>query len=279
VDTVREWIEERRIDVRFEEYSFLYGAFFELTAESVRRYACFQGERLRKERAEYLAGVMHQLRTPLSSLVGQVELLASSSKAPRGAALGRLRRSLERLRLIADGVLRTERYDASDLPVRALPVEPARLVEEIVADHSADAQRKGIVLRADVSRALRMRLDPGLFIDAIGNLIQNAVKYTVSGAVTVTADEEADAVVFRVRDTGPGIAPEVHRRLFREVQPGAGGGAGIGLRIAHRACVAQGGEMGVVSVPGQGAEFWVRLPRTVASRGHPAGEDPAPAQQ
>lgn len=276
VDTVRDWIEERHVDVPFAEYSFFYGAFFELAAESVRRYARFQNERVRQERAEYLASVMHQLRTPMSSLTAQVELLASSSRPPDGAALGRLRRSLGRLRLLVDGVLRTERYEASELPVRALLVEPARLIDEIVVDHAVDATRKGIEVRSEVSRELRMYVDPDLFVDAIGNLVQNAVKYTASGAVTLSAVEEADAVVFKVRDTGPGIAPQLQTRLFREVQPGAAGGAGIGLRIAHRACAAQGGEIGVVSAPDEGTEFWIRLPRFVSSRGPSQGEETAP---
>lgn len=109
VDTVRDWIEERRIEVPFTEYSYFYAAMFELTAESVRRYAAHQAERVRKDRGRYLAGLMHQLRTPLSALSMQVERLDRGELRPDAGSIAKLRQSLRRVTVLVDGVLRLER--------------------------------------------------------------------------------------------------------------------------------------------------------------------------
>ena len=76
----------------------------------------------------------------------------------------------------------------------------------------------------------------------------------------VTLEEHEDGVVFKVKDSGPGIAPERQRELFRPVRPGLPGGVGLGLNIAFRAAVAQGGSLEVESEEGQGSTFSLHLP-------------------
>lgn len=272
VDVVRDWIAERRIDVPFAEYSYFHQAIFELTAESVRRYAQHQAEVVSQERANYLAGVMHQLRTPLSSLSMQFDVLERTGRAPDAAALGRVRRSLRRLRFLVEGVLRLERFRPSDLPVRPERVRPGSIVNDILSDHAHEAARKGLRLEAHLNRSLTMELDPDLFVDTIDNFVQNAVKYTTAGFVIIDAEEREDDVRFRVRDSGPGIPSEKQPTVFRQTQAASAGGAGLGLLIARQAAEAQGGQIGFTSEPGKGSEFWVRLPRAAPAR---AGSRPA----
>jgi signal transduction histidine kinase len=116
----------------------------------------------------------------------------------------------------------------------------------------------------DIDRALEMELDPDLFIDVMGNLVDNAVKYTPSGFVRVEVVEEPGAVVFKVRDSGPGIAPDRQAGLFGAVQPGERSGAGIGLHVAYRAVTAMGGSIGIESTSGRGTMVWFRLPWRVS---------------
>jgi two-component system sensor histidine kinase TorS len=117
-----------------------------------------------------------------------------------------------------------------------------------------------------VNRTLRMTLDPDLFVDALGNLVQNAVKYTSQGFVRVEVQEFPTEVRFRVSDSGPGISEDRMRDLFTPVLPAQGGGAGIGLAVAQRAVQALGGVIEVESKEGQGSDFWFRLPRSVAAK-------------
>lgn len=266
VDVVRQWVEERRIEVPFRELSYFFGALFELTAESVRRYQAAEAARVARGRAEYLAGVMHQLRTPLGAVSLQVHRLQKAGEPGEGA-LARLRRSTKRIRALVDGILRLERFRPSEQPVRPEEMSPARVIDEIMADHEAAAARKGLRFEAHVDRSCRMTLDPALFEDALGNLVENAVKYTDRGFVIVESDDCGDEVTFRVRDSGPGISEERRAGLFREIQPGTVNGTGLGLQIAQHAAEAQGGSITLESEVGRGSTFEVRLPRVVARRG------------
>jgi two-component system sensor histidine kinase SenX3 len=170
------------------------------------------------------------------------------------------------MRVLVDGVLRLERYQTWEVPVHPEEVHPAQLIDGIVSDYEAQAARKGLRFEAHVNRSLRMTVDPDLFTDALGNLVQNAVKYTTRGFVIIEAKEEGQAVVFRVRDSGPGITPDRQQELFTHAQQGSLGGAGIGLQIAQHAAQAQGGAVGVTSEIGKGTVFTLRLPRVVVGR-------------
>jgi two-component system sensor histidine kinase SenX3 len=183
------------------------------------------------------------------------------------APMEHLRRNVRRVRFLVDGVLRLERFQPEELPVSPEDVQPAGLVDSIMSDLNTDARQKGLRFEHRISRTLCMSVDRDLFVDAMGNLIQNAVRNTARGSVLIDADEDVDSVVFRVRDTGAGIPEDLRPHILRElVRPGAAGGNGIGLLVAQRAVAAQGGEIGFESEIGRGSNFWVRLPRHVAAR-------------
>jgi two-component system, OmpR family, sensor histidine kinase SenX3 len=178
----------------------------------------------------------------------------------------RLRRTVDRLGRLIDGILRLERFKPDELPVYPETLAPAQVIDQLVADYEYDASRKGLRLDVSANRSARMRVDRDLLVDALGNLIQNAIKYTEKGFVRVTLEEREDEVVFKVEDSGPGISLERQRKLFRPVRPGLPGGVGLGLSIAFRAAVAQGGTLDVESEPGRGSTFRLCLPRVVHAR-------------
>jgi len=112
-------------------------------------------------------------------------------------------------------------------------------------------------------------VDPDRLELVLGNLVGNGVKHTPAGGeVEVRVSREGTRVRFEVRDTGEGIAPEQQARIFEKFYraPGApAGGAGLGLSIARDIVQAHGGELGVVSAPGQGSTFWFTLPQRAAA--------------
>ena len=236
-------------------------------AELVEQTSERQAEFVRQSRAEYLAGVMHQLKTPLASLSTQFQLLARTGRTPDAAFLARVNRAATRLRTLVEGILRVERYRTSEQPVQPQELDAAPLVEAIMRDHEHLVPARGFLYESHVDPAMRICLDPDLFTDALGNLVHNATKFTSEGFVIVEGEVRGDRVLFRVRDSGPGIAPEMQRTIFRDVQPGSGGnGTGLGLRIANHAVLAMGGTIGVESEPGKGSILWFELPRNVSAR-------------
>lgn len=273
IEEVRAWLDARGEQVSVQDYSFFSIAIFELAAESARRYAKFQAEQVARERAEYVAGIAHQLRTPISTLNLYVQQLARGQGAPDARALERLQRTVRRLTRLVDGILRLERFKPDELPVHPEALAPAQVIDQLVADYEHDASRKGLRLDVSVNRSARMHVDPDLLVDALGNLIQNAIKYTEKGFVRVALEEHEEGVVFKVEDSGPGISPERQRELFRPVRPGQPGGVGLGLTIAFRAAMAQGGTLELESVPGRGSTFVLRLPWVVQERLAPAAGD------
>ena len=267
LDVVRNWIEERSIDVPFLEYSYFYRALLELTAESVRRYSIEQASIIAGERAKYLASLAHQMRGPLSSLTVLVDQVKSSSGHQINEKIVQISdRSLKRLVALIENVLKLERFKPEEIAVRPQVVRPADIVRNVLADNQHDAAAKGLRLENAIDSSLQMQIDPELFLDAVGNLIQNAVKYTQSGFVRVEGHEELDGVVFKIIDSGPGLSAGRKKNLFQTLQPGEAGGVGIGLVIVNRAVTAQGGSLGVDSNAGKGSTFWFRLPRVIEAR-------------
>lgn len=266
IEAVRLWIDERDEQVSVQEYSFFSLAIFELAAESARRFATYQAEQVARERSEYVAGIAHQLRTPVSTLSLYVQQLEGGKVAPDTRAVERLRRTVDRLSRLVDGILRLERFKPDELPVHPETLAPAQVIDQLVADYEHDASRKGLRLDISANRSARMQVDRDLLVDALGNLIQNAIKYTEKGFVRVTLEEQENEVVFKVEDSGPGISPERQRQLFRPVRPEQPGGAGLGLSIAFRSAVAQGGTLKLDSEPGRGSTFRLCLPRAVRAR-------------
>lgn len=266
VGVVRSWIEERGIDVAFAEYSYFYRALFELTAEAVRRYSAEQANIVSGERARYLASLAHQMRGPLSSfsvLIDQVRRSASAGTPVNETVAQISERNLKRLVSLIDNVLKLERFKPEELTVRPQAVCPAQIIQEVMSDNSHDAEAKGLHLVNAVDPSLKMQIDSDLFHDAISNLVQNAVKYTTAGSVRVESRDQHCGIIFEVIDSGSGVSAAQESTLFRTVQPGEGGGVGIGLLIVHRAVTAQGGTVGVKSKQGGGSIFWFCLPRVV----------------
>ncbi|MDB4996103.1 MAG: histidine kinase [Myxococcaceae bacterium] len=266
VSTVRDWAEEKHLAPKFAEYTYFYEAIFELIAESVRRYSAFKAEEVRRERAQYVAGIAHQMRGPISVLATGLAGLDIVRDPENEHLLASLRRNIQRLTAQVAAVMRLERYREEEVPVHPEAIYPARVIDEIVSDMRDEAAKKAVAVEIVANRRAQIEADPQLLVDALDNLIGNAVRYTDTGSIRIEMEESDEAIEFRVTDTGPGIDRERKAELFKPVHSARRGGLGLGLAVACRSVKAQGGAIGVESTPGKGSTFWFRLPRSVHAR-------------
>lgn len=236
-------------------------------AAAVSSYAESRDYEVRKQHAEHVAFVTHELRSPLSTAaLAAAQLRNTLSSSPEhGRILAVIDRSHRRLGELIDGVLRVERGAYALRPVLAA-VTMGQILDEPLTAAKLAADAKGIALDVRVDPAVIVQVDLKLTISAIDNVVQNAIKYTDEGEVELVVEESAHELVIHVRDNCPGIAHEDLATIFEPFRRGksAKPGAGLGLAIARRALEAQGGTIHAASgEPGRprGCHFWLTLPK------------------
>jgi PAS domain S-box-containing protein len=218
-------------------------------------------------KGEFLANMSHELRTPLTSVLGFARLVDDEPDLSPDARrfIGRVLSGGKALLTTINDILDFSKLEAGQLELKLEPVAPDQIIDEVLDLFSLEADAKGVALRAEGLARLPsdLMIDSGRLRQVLLNLIGNAVKFTEAGAITVTAgyDDAGHRLHLAVADTGPGIAAEDVDLLFRRFsQVDAGltrkhGGTGLGLAICKGLVEAMGGQIGVVSVPGQGACF------------------------
>lgn len=227
--------------------------------------------RLERARRDLIANVSHELKTPVAVIRGFAETLREGAlERPEGPDfLQRIEAESDRIAAMVDRLLLLARLEQPDFePVRR-PVRLAALVGEIVEERRPLADRAGVTLTTAVDDgSLQVEADPELLRQAVGNLLDNAVRHTPAGGeVVVSVTEAAEAVRVEVADGGPGVAPEHRRRLFERfyrADPGrsrTAGGTGLGLAIVKHVAQVHGGRVGVDDGPAGGARFWLEVPR------------------
>ncbi len=223
-----------------------------------------------------LATLSHELRTPLASLEGYGELLEDEILGPltdqQRDALMRLRAVGRHLGALIEDILTYASLEADRLTTRHATVEPATLADSVLPFVEPMAREKGIAFSLDVAPGLpELHTDEARVRQILLNLIQNAVKFTAFGEVSLkvsrgSPSDGAATVRFAVRDTGIGIEPANLPRLFRpfsqleDVNSRRHRGTGLGLYISRRLATILGGRIEVVSRPGEGSLFTLVLP-------------------
>ncbi len=219
---------------------------------------------------DLLSTVAHELRTPLTSLRMAVHMVLEQAGGPltdkQQELLAAAREDAERLHALIEGILSLARMEEGGLAARRRPVAPAELVDAVVGPLRVTASDRRVELVATAVAEPPCLADREGAVIALGNVVQNALRHTPEGG-RITIDARPDAaggtIRFEVKDTGEGIAPEHHARLFSRFYrvPGSPpGGTGLGLSITRDVIHAHGGEVGVESAPGAGSTFWFTLP-------------------
>jgi heavy metal sensor kinase len=221
-------------------------------------------EGFRRER-DFSADASHELRTPLAAMQTILSSTLAQQRTPSQyeQVLADLGEETERLRTLVEGLLHLTRSDGHQ-PVVMEPVDLSTLLTDVADSLRLLAEDKGLELRANISNNLTINGDSDALVRLFVNLVENAIKYTEQGQISVAANQGQNGCVeVNIADTGVGIAsehlPYIFNRFYRVDESRATPGTGLGLAIAWHVAQAHGGTIGVKSKIGEGTVFTVQL--------------------
>ncbi len=227
-------------------------------------------ERLDQMRRDFVANTSHELKTPVGAVTLLAEAIESAADDPAQVRIFAARISAEASRLgqLTGRIMSLSRLQADDAISDVRPVSIDEVIAASIEAHVVQADSAGVELARGGDRGVWVRGDSQILIEAIGNLIANAIVYSPNGSrvgIGVRADD--DVVEIAVSDQGIGIAEGDRERIFErfyradEARSRRTGGTGLGLSIVKHATQRHGGEVRLWSRPGRGSTFTVRLPR------------------
>jgi signal transduction histidine kinase len=225
-------------------------------------------------RERFFSAMSHDLRTPITAIVGYSELLADGIV---GELNGQQLEMIERISQVSghlsqlvNDILDLAKLDAGRMEFHREEVRLGELVDEALVAVEPQARSKKLELRTDIDDAHRdrvVRVDGSRVRQILVNLLSNAVKFTEDGEVAVLAGDSGERSWLEVRDTGPGLPAGSEEAVFEEFLQIAAGtkskrepGSGLGLAISRRLARAMGGDLTARSGPGSGAAFTLVLP-------------------
>ena len=221
-----------------------------------------------RDKSEFLASTSHEMRTPLNTIIGMIEVLEGTEIKPEQSQyLNICRASGDALIALINDIVDISRIEAGELHLDHFAFDLYELVDHMADAMALRAHRKGLELIFSVTPGTPIRLigDPMRLRQVCLNLLVNAIKFTDNGQVvmrveTDASSQEPGAIRVRVADTGAGIAPEEQKRIFsrfaRTASVPGQEGSGLGLEISKRLVEAMGGRIWVESVPGMGSTFY-----------------------
>jgi signal transduction histidine kinase/CheY-like chemotaxis protein len=226
-------------------------------------------EAANQAKTRYVAGMTHELRTPLNSIMGysQILLKHDDNARPPREALQTIHRSGEHMLGLIDGLLDLARIEAGRLQLEPMPLALPDFLEEVVRMVRPQAESKGLAFVYSQSGRLPawVQADAKRLRQILINLLTNGVRFTEAGTVTLHVDAQRQVLRFDVVDTGIGVAPQDHERIFLPFERGAAGrrhgepGTGLGLTITGLLTSLMGGELKLAATSVQGSTFSVRV--------------------
>ncbi|GAA2574415.1 hypothetical protein GCM10010435_57330 [Winogradskya consettensis] len=229
-----------------------------------------EGDGAAEAKSQFLALLGHEIRTPVTTVVATMDLLrAQHLQQDVREVVDNVHRSVHALKTLTDDLLDLARLETGSLEVERGPVPLRPLLEGIIEPLQQEARSKRILLLATPAPDLPAAVigDVDRLRQVLTCVVGNAVKFTDSGEVVVTAARDgSDAYLITVADTGPGIGEPDRKRIFAPfVQADSSAnrrheGAGLGLALAARLVACMGGTIDVLSQPGEGSQFRIRLP-------------------
>jgi signal transduction histidine kinase/CheY-like chemotaxis protein len=241
--------------------------------ESMLRATRDEAQRATRSKSAFLATMSHEIRSPLSGLLGVLELLrATALNAEQSRMAEMIRNSGRMLLAVLNDILDFSKIEAGALAIAPEPTALHMLLAEMVQPHSEAGRDKGVAVTLTVDAAVpaHVTTDPLRVRQIVGNLLSNAMKFTAAGSVAVTADlvGEADRPMLRITvdDSGIGMDADALARLFQPFMQADSsttrkfGGTGLGLSISHKLAVLLGGDLSASSAPGAGSTFTLTLP-------------------
>lgn len=220
-------------------------------------------EQANAAKSDFLAVMSHEIRTPLNGILALSEMMAQSDLPPRlSRYAGTISKSGQSLLSIINDILDFSKVEAGKLDLEAIEMDLAEAAEDVASLFAAKAREKGLDLAVFVDPALSKVLgDPVRLRQVIGNLVNNAIKFTEVGGVLVAISKVDGGIRFAVSDTGPGIPADKLPALFDaftqqdQTTTRKHGGTGLGLAICDRLVRSMGGQWDLSSTVGQGSVF------------------------
>src|SRR6266498_4488221 len=224
-------------------------------------------------RKQMTADIAHELRTPLSLILGHAEAVHDGVLPPTPENFEIIREEATRLEHLVNDLRLLSLADAGELSIQMQDIEPQRLVNEVASLYQYQAQKKNIRFDLDVAPDLPMiEVDPGRMTQVLTNILDNALRHTPEGGRISLAAYETDTMVeLSVQDSGPGLHMEDVDRIFERFyradasRQREDGGSGLGLAIAKSIVQAHGGQLSAESEPGLGLKVKIRLPKESAA--------------
>ncbi len=266
------WFEMRKVPFfdRQSRYIGLLGFGRDITSRKLAEQAL---ERAYQDKGKFIATLSHELRTPLNGIVGLTRrLLQTSLSDEQRSWSNTVFSSAETLGNIFNDIIDLDKIDRQDLDIAMQTVDLWQFMSDITNFAELICQQKGLQFKVQQVGNFRVfvRLDPTRVRQVLWNLLNNAVKFTAKGHVSLYCEflELADAgtLIFRVADTGIGIAPQEQSRIFDLYYKSSDGrrlsivGSGIGLSVSKALTEAMGGQISLQSQLNQGSQFSVHLP-------------------
>jgi len=230
-----------------------------------------------RAKSEFLANMSHEIRTPMTAILGYADVLLddrviAGTPARRIDVLRTIKRNGEHLLSVINDILDMSKIEAGKMTVEHLPTSPASIVEEVVSIMLVKARAKRLKLTARFDGLVPETItsDPLRLRQILLNLVGNAIKFTETGEIELTArldrtDPLQPRLQFAVRDTGIGMSPEQQAKLFQAFgqtdtsMARRFGGTGLGLRISQSFAELLGGQVTAQSVEGQGSTFTLEI--------------------
>ena len=241
-----------------------------LAATARLEEALARAEEMSQTKSTFLANMSHEIRTPLNGVLGMAEVLADIVVEPvQRQMVATIRKSGETLLTVLNGILDMSKIEAGMMQLEVVPFVPMDLIRQLEAIYTIAAEEKGLEFEVLASAGCdRPRLgDPHRLMQILNNLLNNAIKFTGSGKVTLKLScRPGKPVLIEVIDTGIGMDPSQATRIFESFEQADGsitrrfGGTGLGLSIVRQLATLMGGEISAESTAGQGSRFRVTLP-------------------
>ena len=243
-------------------------------------------DQVSESKSAFLANMGHEIRTPMTGVLGMSELLLSTplDERQRGYASAIHQSGQLLLRLVNDS-LDLARIEAGKLHLEHQALDPAALLRTAVELQKPLAARKGLALRTHIAGDVPAQIggDPLRIEQILLNLVGNALKFTERGSVEVSLERTGDRLLYRVADTGPGMSAAQSARLFERFEQADGvaqrhGGSGLGLAISRDLAALMDGTLSASSVLGEGSTFVLDLPIRAAPAGTNSASTSAPTR-
>jgi PAS domain S-box-containing protein len=228
-------------------------------------------------KSKFVANITHEIRTPLSGVVGLSQLIAEDSNLDQQTKeIGtRIFDASKQLLAILNNLLDFAKLEAGKVEIECVPYEVAKVVDDVVGLSKTAAEEKKLSLSVIIDPLVPRSFvgDPNKLRQVLNNLVHNAIKFTETGGIEVFVEKQDDTLFFSVTDTGVGIAAETQDKLFKpfvqahESTTRLFGGTGLGLSIAQQLVELMGGTIGLVSEAGRGTTIWFTLPSKSSTAG------------